>query len=161
MARAPVITSPCPLRWASMPQEGRDHCGHCDRKVHNLDGMSDAQRQAFLGGCAGKVCVAYTVHRSRQRRNVALGAGLLAAMAGSAPAFASEEAIGFIPLPTGDGVADAGSGSEPIEYIEEILMGGIEDARNARWADEADLEGSVAAEPEVIGVAEWLPSSPE
>jgi hypothetical protein len=57
MARVPVITSPCPLRWKSMPSAGMDFCAQCSRRVHNLDGMSDIQRQQFFASCTGEVCV--------------------------------------------------------------------------------------------------------
>ena len=52
--------------------------------MHNLDGMSSAQREAFMRSCNGKVCVAYTVQRQAVRRNVSLGIGLVASMMGSA-----------------------------------------------------------------------------
>jgi hypothetical protein len=161
MSRVPVITSPCPLRWASMPQAGKDHCGRCDRQVHNLDGMSAARREAFLAGCSGKVCVAYTVNAKRRTRNVALGAGLLAALVVPATALANDEAIGYVPLPAGEmGAVDTGTAQD--EEVWEIMVGGVDDPRNARWADEAEVEASDAlAEPEVIAASEWLPSAPE
>ena len=160
MSRVPVITSPCPLRWASMPQAGKDHCGQCDRKVHNLDGMSAQRREAFLAGCSGKVCVAYSVNASRRKRNVALGAGLLAALVVPATALANEEAIGYVPLPAGEGAVDNGTAHD--EEWDTILVGGVDDPKNARWADEAEVAaGEAPAEPEVIAASEWLPSAPE
>lgn len=80
MARVPTIASPCPLRWAGPPQPGMDFCGHCRRRVHNLDPMSDKEREEFLAGCTGDVCVSYTVRRAA-RIPVTLGIGL-AALAG-------------------------------------------------------------------------------
>jgi hypothetical protein len=157
MARNPIITSPCPLRWSSMPQAGKDHCGMCDRQVHNLDGMGEAQRKAFLAGCSGKVCVAYTVNASRQRRNVALGAGLLAALAMPGAAMASEEAIGYIPLPDEGGAVETTPTYE-LSDLETITVGGIDVPSAARWADDAEVEANAPAEPEIISDAEWLPS---
>ncbi|MFT3807108.1 hypothetical protein [Arenimonas sp.] len=75
---------------AEMPQAGRDHCGHCDRQVHNLDGMTRSQREAFLRSCTGKVCVAYTVQRKAERRNLGLGITLLASLTGSGLAAAQD-----------------------------------------------------------------------
>jgi hypothetical protein len=159
MSRVPVITSPCPLRWASMPQAGKDHCGQCDRKVHNLDGMSTERREAFLAGCSGKVCVAYSVNANRRKRNVALGAGLLAALVVPATALANEEAIGYVPLPDEMGATETVPEQEEIEWI---TVGGVDDPKNARWADEAEVAaGEMLAEPEVIAASEWLPSAPE
>jgi hypothetical protein len=82
MARVPIITSPCPLRWAGPPQPGMDFCGHCQRRVHNLDLMSAPEREQFLAGCSGNVCVSYTVKRAA-RIPVALGVSLAAVVAGS------------------------------------------------------------------------------
>jgi len=108
MASAPIIDSPCPFRVSAMPDAGRDHCGHCDRQVHNLDGMSSSQRKAFMASCEGKVCVAYTVHRSAQRRNLSLGVGLLASLAGSA-AMAADNPAPAVPQ-TGAPSVDANTG---------------------------------------------------
>ena len=160
MARAPIITSPCPLRWSSLPQAGRDHCGRCDRRVHNLDGMGDAQRKAFLAGCEGKVCVAYTVHASRQRRNVALGAGLVAAMVGST-AMAAGPLVVSDNSPAGETSPVVATGAPESEELEMILVGGIEDAANVRWADEDEIAADAPAEPQVIAGTDWLPSAAE
>jgi hypothetical protein len=159
--RIPVITSPCPLRWSALPEPGRDHCGHCDRQVHNLDGMSSLQRESFLRGCNGKVCVAYTVSAKRQRRNVALGAGLLAAMAGS-HAMAGELDLGLTASsgPTSP-VAPAASVAEedvPLEDLEIILAGGVESGDTVRFADESELASPDESELPVIGTSEWLPT---
>src|ERR1700756_3003460 len=80
MARVPKITSPCPLGWAGAPRPGMDFCGQCQRRVHNLDLMSDQERETFLTGCSGEVCVSYTVKRTA-RIPIALGLGLAAAVA--------------------------------------------------------------------------------
>jgi hypothetical protein len=75
MARVPTIVSPCPLHWAAPPQPGLDFCGHCQRRVHNMDPMSDAEREKFLKGCTGDVCVSYTVKRTaRMSLDTVLGA---------------------------------------------------------------------------------------
>ena len=56
---------------------GMDFCGRCKRRVHNLDPLSDAEREALVAGCAGDVCIAYTVKRAA-RIPVALGVGVMA-----------------------------------------------------------------------------------
>ena len=163
MARIPLITSPCPLRWASLPEAGRDHCGQCDRKVHNLDGMSASQREAFLGGCSGKVCIAYTANVKRQRRNVALGAGLMAAMAGST-AMASDPLAEL-------GASSASGPTSPVEAtvdapveledLDMILVGGVEGGDSVRWMDEDELEPEQGDALPTIGASDWLPSTAE
>lgn len=164
MARIPVITSPCPLRWASLPEAGRDHCGQCDRKVHSLDGMSATQREAFLGGCTGKVCIAFTANVRQQRRNVALGAGLLAALAGSS-AMAAEPDLGLAATTGPTSPVDttiAVAGEEPaIEDLEIIMVGGVEDGATARWMDESELDATDSDALPVIGASDWLPSVAE
>jgi hypothetical protein len=181
MARFPAITSACPLRWSTLPQAGRDHCGHCDRQVHNLDAMTPGQREAFLGGCSGKVCVAYTVQRRVQRRGAQLGAGLLAAMAGSAamagggglphgPSLSDDAVLQHfdagavaaaqngapITVP-GSAIADAGA-LESTEEVYEVMVGGTEGGDNVRWADVDDLAADAPDTLEDIAPSEWLPS---
>jgi hypothetical protein len=158
--RIPVITSPCPLRWTTLPEAGRDHCGHCDRQVHNLDGLTAQQRETFLRGCSGKVCIAYTVSAKWQRRNAALGAGLLAAMAGST-AMAGE-------IDTALGLSTATGPTSPVEAatpasdegeMDVILVGGIEGGDAVRFADEDDIEAQDGTSLPTIAASEWLPSA--
>src|SRR5262245_22269091 len=88
MAKVPVITSPCPLRFKTAPQPGMDFCGQCQRRVHNLDGMNDVQRVAFFAGCSSeKVCVSYTVKRTvaAVAASVLVGGAALAADSGINP----------------------------------------------------------------------------
>jgi hypothetical protein len=161
MAQVPVITSACPLRFAAMPSEGRDFCGQCQRRVHNLDGMSALQRREFLAGCEGKVCVAYTVNRVR--RPSALQAGLAAVLIGaSGAAFADNTSAvdaqnaqpAFEDVVTGP---NCDPNSEKLESI--MLTGGI-DAATAQWVDEAELAEPDAPEIGEVDATEWLPSPP-
>jgi hypothetical protein len=174
MARVPLIDSPCPLRATSMPSAGRDHCGHCDRQVHNLDGMNTAQREAFLKSCTGKVCVAYTVHRRATGRNAAIGATLVASLAGSGMAMA-QQAPAQPPAPTAQAPliditatdthsvlateqAQQSSMASAGQTFLTVTVGGINDASQARWADQSELsEQEQQALPE-IDELEWLPS---
>ena len=158
MSRFPIIDSPCPFRFASRPQPGRDHCGHCDRQVHNLDGMSNLQREAFMRSCSGKVCVAYTVQRQAVRRNVSLGIGLVASMMGSAAMADGIVADTSATAPSSPVATDTDnvSGTKHLEFIE--ITGGVVNAGEARWADESDVPTpDTAALPE-IGETDWLPS---
>lgn len=152
MARVPVITSPCPMRFKSMPSAGMDFCGQCSRRVHNLDGLDDAERQAFFAACSGDVCVAYTVKRSSALAGV-LGLGIAAAtLTVGVPAMAEESAVQ--PVVTGP-TCDPNAKSQSIETI---MVGGVQSARDAKWVDER--EARIPDTPQIgeIDTAEWLPT---
>ena len=147
MARVPKITSPCPLRWAGPPQPGMDFCGHCQRRVHNLDLMSDRERDEFLRGCSGSVCVSHTVKRAA-RIPVALGLGLAAIVAGST------SVADVAP----DVVVSPDSPYCDLPEYGEVLVGGTEAGEKLQWVDEA--EARLAPKPELpaIEASTWLPT---
>lgn len=164
MARVPVITSPCPLRFASMPSAGRDFCGQCKRRVHNLDGMSDAQRSAFFANCSGEVCVAYTV-RAPMLLAAALGLGAAAAAFTSLPASAQDagaKPASTVPVVQTGPTCDPKAKTQSIDALQGVMMGGT---TAAQWLDEADaaaLEADAADRPKIgeIETADWLPTPP-
>lgn len=143
MARVPIITSPCPLRWRGSPAPGMDFCGHCKRRVHNLDLMSTQEREAFLSGCSGSVCVSYTVPRAVR---IPLAMGLsLAALAG--------------PVHAGDLPASPDNTSySNMPDIDTLIMGGTEAGEKLQWIDPA--EASAPNKPDLpnIDAATWLPT---
>jgi hypothetical protein len=155
MARVPVITSPCPLRFTSMPTAGMDFCGQCSRRVHNLDGMSDAARAAFFANCAGEVCVAYTV-----RRPTVL-AGLLAAAAvfgteAALAASAQDEPVTTVNTgPTCD--PNAKGNALPLDMI---VAGGATNAASVAWIDESEARLPELPRIGEIAAVEWLPTPP-
>jgi hypothetical protein len=142
MSRVPVIASPCPLRWASAPQPGLDFCGQCQRRVHNLDFMSASERDTFFAGCAGEVCVSFTVRRP-VRTSIAVGASLVAAaaLAGSASA-----------EPPADSLVDEE------ELIEVMVTGGTVTSDKLQWVDEAEAAFPVKPELPEISTVSWLPT---
>ena len=142
MARVPKITSACPLRWAGSPQPGMDFCGHCQRRVHNLDLLSVPEREEFLQGCSGNVCVSYTVKRAA-RLPVALGLGL-AVVAGST------SAADVVTTPDSPYCDLPGSG--------DFLVGGTEAGEKLQWVDEA--EAKLPNKPDLpdIDASTWLPT---
>lgn len=144
MARAPVITSPCPLRWSKAPQPGNDFCGQCQRRVHNLDGMSMSEREAFFSGCSGEVCVSYTVRRPL-RAAIALGAGLAAAAALSGSASAEAPPAEVMP-------------DSPYCDLEEVLMGGTGVGEQLQWVDETEVALPEKADLPEIPASTWLPT---
>jgi hypothetical protein len=142
MARVPKITSPCPLRWATAPQPGMDFCGQCQRRVHNLDLMSDPEREAFLTGCSGDVCVSYTVKRTA----VALGLGLAAVVG--------------VPTNAADVAAPNVVVMQDSQYCstEEILLGGTRAGAKLQWVDESEAARPDKQELPDIEASTWLPT---
>jgi hypothetical protein len=150
MTGFPRITSPCPLRFRALPEPGRDWCRFCEKRVHNLDLLSEDERAALLAR-GDAICVAYTLKRAA---SVALaGAGVAATLAGAQPARAEYEVSvtskpresvvqGGIarvlpdPQPMGESVAAIGGilafGLEPFfdaEKAERALRGGLAEFR--------------------------------
>ena len=135
MARVPVIDTPCPIAGKALPEGATEHCGLCDRSVHNLDLMSEARRREFLASCSGKVCVAYTVRVEALRipvggsRKRVLATAALAAAFASLPVAAQETGVEGRspvtdnPLPSCD------------EYYE-IMVGGVNKGDQAEWRDD-------------------------
>jgi hypothetical protein len=153
MARVPKITSPCPLRLAGTPQPGMDFCGHCQRRVHNLDLMSVSEKEEFLGGCAGNVCVSYTVKRTAPIP-VVLSLGLAAVVAG----FSNAADAPTSPPPI---VTSPDSPYCDLAEHGEVLVGGTEAGEKLQWVDE--VEAKLPEKPELpdIDAATWLPSPPK
>lgn len=149
MARVPKITSPCPLRWAGPPQPGKDFCGQCQRRVYNLDLMSAQEREEFLTGCSGNVCVSYTVKRAA-RIPVALGLGL-AAMVGTTNAadVATSPPVVVSPDSPYCNLGDS-------EVV--LQAGGTEAGEKLQWID--DTEASRPEKPDLpdIDASTWLPT---
>jgi hypothetical protein len=145
MAKIPVITSPCPLRFNSMPQSGKDFCGQCKRRVHNLDGMDDSQREAFFAACSGEVCVSFSVRRSAPR----VAALSLAALGAAASISAAEVTINNPPSPYCDPAA-----------LDIVIMGGT-NSEALRWVDES--EAAVSEQPDLLTIeaSDWLPTPDE
>jgi hypothetical protein len=140
--RVPLITSPCPLRWRGSPVPGMDFCGHCQRRVHNLDLMSTQQREAFLSGCSGNVCVSYTVRRT-VRIPLAMGLGL-AVLAGSANA--------------GDLPSTPDNSYGNVVDINEMTAGGTEAGEKLQWIDSAEARLPDKLDLPDIDAATWLPT---
>lgn len=143
MALVPLITSPCPLRWNGPPRPGADFCGHCQRRVHNLDLLGPDERATFLAGCSGPVCISYSV-----RRSAPLVAGLGALAVAASGAASGGEA----------GTSDAEPYATTIDYI---VVGGTEAGNKLQWVDESELAKPDKPEIGEIQPGEWLPGPPE
>jgi len=144
-----------------MPTAGKDFCGQCSRRVHNLDGMSQAQRAAFFDSCAGEVCVAYTVRRPGVLAGV-MGLGVAAAAIGAPTAHADtpSDAASAAAAPAEIPVIRTGPTCDPDANkggLDTILVGGIKMAREVQWIDAAE---ATRAAPRIgeIDSADWLPT---
>jgi hypothetical protein len=152
MSRVPVITSPCPFRWSSAPKPGQDFCGQCQRQVHNLDYMSAGEREIFLSGCSGEVCVSYAVQRPL-RAKVALGTLVAVAALGSAASAQAPRSAPEAPVmatPEVEIISD--------DDLAEVWIGGTLAGDQLQWVDEAELaKPDKPALPEIT-TADWLPT---
>lgn len=134
MARVPVVESPCPVAGRPLPRGASDHCGICERTVHNLDRMSERERHEFMSACSGKVCVAYTVRvpASGLRRR-ALGAAALAAAAVASLPLAAEESpvVGMSPVGDANGLPNC---DDLLDGV--VVTGGVNKGDEAKWMDD-------------------------
>jgi hypothetical protein len=97
--------------------------------------MADAEREAFLEGCTGDVCVSYTVKRAA-RMSVALGVGL-SALAGCSNANPVSPAWVTAGMPAID--------------------------QHVKWIDdnEAQLSHKDKADSQDVETSKWLPTPKE
>lgn len=132
MAKYPRIDSPCPLKWNALPEPGNDFCRHCERNVHNLTAMTEAERKEFMAACEGSVCVAYVTKPGRRERNIVWAVAMAAAtVAVATPGMASA----------------AGDSLEMVEV--EVLVGGVKNASQAEW-EEVGAEEPPADLPVIV-----------
>ena len=140
-----------------MPSEGKDFCGQCQRRVHNLDGMSDRQRQLFLASCSGDVCVAYTVQWPQRLAKKFLAGAVAAVALGGAGAAVGQ---GLMPaaeaMQTVNGNVVTGTHTDPNSGFEMITVGGVKGA--PVWIDESELTRNDPPPIGEIDDAQWLPS---
>jgi hypothetical protein len=132
MARVPVVESPCPIAGKQLPTGATEHCGLCDRSVHNLDLMSGAERRAFMSSCSGKVCVAYTVRipASGLRKRSLTAAALAAATLVSLPAAAQDSPV------LGQSPINDPNGLPSCDDFVEVFVGGVSKGDQAEWTDD-------------------------
>jgi hypothetical protein len=132
MARVPKVDSPCPIAGKQLPAGASEHCGLCDRAVHNLDLMSAGERVEFMRSCSGKVCVAYTVRMPIRRRGLgaaALAVAALAALPAAADVPAEPPAGAMSP-------ADPGALPHCDDLYDVVVTGGVSRGNEAEWVDD-------------------------
>ena len=133
MARFPKIDSPCPYKSQLATVLDGDFCRMCKRDVFDLSGWSDGERAAFLSGCETEVCVRYTLPV-----RPAIAAAALAVAAMAAPAHAQ------------DAVSAAIEATIPAEALDEVIVGGIKDPKNARLVQVEDAADAALPELPVV-----------
>lgn len=122
MATFPKVQSPCPYKGdLSAIMEG-DTCRLCQRRVFDLSAMSDAERTAFMSGCAEEVCVSYRFPVRTALAAAMTGLALGAPMAAAAQDLAVEEDV--------------------------IIVGGIKDPANVEYVSD-DADGAASELPVV------------
>lgn len=137
MPSFPRIDSPCPL--SAEEQRAIDgHCDRCDKHVHALNDMSEAERGALLAAATGPICVSY--RRPAPRRVGRIGAAIAATLI-TTTAYAGDPASSPVGQPT---VAAALQDVEEDGFLDEIVfVGGVNDSQAALAA----LDLSVPALP--------------
>jgi hypothetical protein len=145
MSRVPVITSQCPYRWNGAPKPGQDFCGKCQRQVHNLDFLSARERETFLSGCSGEICVSYTAKRP-VRATIALGTLAAVAVLGGSAAAQDQDMVVPLDIPY-----------SPTE-LEDVWIGSTLAGNELQWVDEAELTKPDKPDLSQITTADWLPT---
>ncbi len=60
LAQLARIDKPCTLAWDSMRGDARRrHCADCNKDVHNLSAMTEAQARRLLRSTPGELCLRY------------------------------------------------------------------------------------------------------
>ena len=64
MSIFPKIQGPCPYKSELSKYMEGNLCRMCDRRVVDLNPLSDTERVALIAGCKDKICVSYTLRPS-------------------------------------------------------------------------------------------------
>lgn len=138
------ITEPCHENWDAMSREGKKRfCASCEKHVHDLNNMAEAEAEALVKG--GGVCVRYTADTdgrvqhadTRQRRRLARGlaAGLGAAL------FSSTAFAAAAPAPS--------CSPSLLERVQKLVADWLQD-------ENVEMMGDIAPEP-LMGELEVVP----
>lgn len=153
MNRFPKIDQPCPL---GIEEQKRldGYCTRCERRVHSLDAMSVAEREALLRSACGSICVSY--HVPSPRRTARFGAAMALAMVVLPAAATEPPQLGVTaeasaqtpsaPSPVADALRppqvkchDEGDGADNAVAPEELIFaGGVSHPGDAEWVDADD-----------------------
>lgn len=112
MPKFPKIQNPCPIKSNIDQYMDGDNCRHCQSKVYNLDGMTDAERVALIESSRGDLCVSYKLPVTKSVVAVAAVASM------TAMPIAAQE------MPT-EPVEGPCSENACAEADEELILGGL------------------------------------
>lgn len=144
MSRFPLVQDPCPYKGPIADILAGDQCRLCQRAVHDLTSMNEADRRALVAGCrdAEGLCVRYTVRAGSAVAAAMLGvAGFVAvpamAQSAQAPAPVQQEA----PAAQGSAPSAQTPASEAAtDYADDefgegdwIIVGGLRKPEFAQW----------------------------
>lgn len=122
MSAHPAIDDPCPLD-AGAQRAIDGHCGHCNKHVHRLDGMSACERRALFANATGPICVSYRM--PAPRRMGRFGA-VIAATLITTTAHAVDPAPPFSPPTVAEALqAVKADPHAPDDDLDVLIMGGI------------------------------------
>ncbi len=156
MSRFPLVQDPCPYKGPIADILAGDQCRLCQRQVHDLTSMSEADRLALVAGCtdAEGLCVRYTVRAGAAVAAAMLGvAGFVAAPAmaqsAEAPAAPIEQAAPAAQAetpPAQNHADEAAYADDEFSFGEGdwIIVGGLRKPEFAEWhsgEDEAAPKG--------------------
>lgn len=129
MTGFPRIDSPCPL--SAGEQRAIDgHCERCDKHVHALNDMSEAERRALLAGATGPICVSY--RKTMPRRVGRIGAAIAATLI-TTTAYAGDAASQAVPQPTVAAALQEVQ-EEDVFLDDLVFVGGVNDPQDASAA---------------------------
>lgn len=86
MSIFPKVQGPCPYKSDLSKYMEGDLCRMCDRRVVNLNPLSDTERVALISGCKERICVSYSLRP-------AVAAALTIAAIGAPMSAAAQEAF--------------------------------------------------------------------
>jgi len=124
MGLFPLVQSPCPYKGPLKDILDGSICRLCDREVHDISALSEAERIELVSGCTDEICVTYKVSKRSAIAALALGAA-----ASAMPVAAYAQTAG-----TESGPQQATAA--PPEELMEIIVGRLRAPRKARWASD-------------------------
>ena len=166
MSRFPKIDQPCPL---GVDEQKRiaGYCTRCEKSVHSLDALTQAERESLLRSARGSICVSWRTPAPRRAARfgaaIALAMVVLPAAATEVVPTAADSSAETVAPPNalsdalhpaevkchdGDQLAQA---TEPQVTWETITVGGVSHPGDAEWVDADD------SLPELPIVTEYAP----
>lgn len=133
MSRFPKIDRPCPLS----PDEQRaiaGHCSHCEKTVHALDGLDEAERRALLAAATGPICVSYRYPAPRRVSGIggAIGRTIAATLlTTSATAYAGAPSESAPATPTVVQALQDVKETESLDGLDLVFVGGVDDPQQS------------------------------